>query len=1026
MANDGTAGARPPAPPFASWDDLIAHALRAEPQTRARLLATVCLAADPVVHASTLGERGLPIARPVRAQRRRAAEELLAGDAPVAARIVALATGHALEPGSEESQRVLAGKEDAFRLAAEAADRVSMVWAGAGLVEELRRQHRAKDAVPWAKEVAALLDEPGLQGRGPFAAVDAHLLAEGAGDSFYRHVVEVFAWRAVVRIRNSDGDLGGVRAGIDRMAEAARAVRGLRPTLYTVPLKHRARLQRQLGELADLAEFEEAAARAPLSRVTYLQQLAENRRSIGDHDGSADALREAVRVYAGLRFPDLGEAAPAELAAAVGAIPPGERRRVNTLGNLSYDLAARIVLSGRPSSEPAAHAEASAWLDLADTVWDPSWAMNGIQAVRYQRARLRGAGDPEAVLEELLDVSRRAHVPGLSVNALSYPAYRLPGADLAPLVARLTETLDQAWTAPLRGRLLAARAWLTRRGTPWEDLATSRRDAAEAIQLLRGQVADRAADLAHAHWASALDADPDRLDERLDHCREAVVCLGRMLLNATTVSLRRHIAAEWAPLVIASLEAALAADRPDVVDLVSEVVRRDGLAVLLAQAGGEDTAPEAVRSVLADFSAAFAAGDDQSGDDRPAPGEGEEEPDRDPEARSRYSAEHQALVAARQREAAERAERIVGPLGSMRDPETLFSATARDVLALRGERRENAFLLQLMPTTLPLTGASRRPRLYRRVTWIQDGRPREHADLVDVPGELFAPEAEGAAGREAALWRDGRPLLPEPLLAALEKATPDDPIRLLVVPTGLFHLHWDGLLTASGAPLLQRAVVSLHTSLTAIRHELTTGRPSPTSGSIAVFDTAALRQTAVERNALERWLPELTHADSRADLAELETLDRPAAASPASPGYHVFAMGVHGFDDAEGWGQAKLLPNGDILTAVEALGFTFPDICVLASCHSRVRTAGGIDTAGFPTAMFARGATTVIGSVGEIPDHETAHILGAYYAHLAAGIDPVTALRTARLDWLRLHPSAWQQPHKWARLVAYGGARHGG
>ena len=188
------------------------------------------------------------------------------------------------------------------------------------------------------------------------------------------------------------------------------------------------------------------------------------------------------------------------------------------------------------------------------------------------------------------------------------------------------------------------------------------------------------------------------------------------------------------------------------------------------------------------------------------------------------------------------------------------------------------------------------------------------------------------------------------------------------------------------------------------------------NGSIAVYDLNRLTHTEPEFRSLESYLPPLFEVTSRTLL--VNTLS-----SGETTEYRMLALAVHGTDDAtDGWGQSKILPDGTELTAAEAMALSFPQLCVLASCHSSVRLRNGVELAGFPLALFARGATTVVGSLHEIDDEATSQIMQRFWKHMGDGTDPVRALRYAKLDWLTENPDRRLIPRLWGGLVALGGA----
>ena len=250
----------------------------------------------------------------------------------------------------------------------------------------------------------------------------------------------------------------------------------------------------------------------------------------------------------------------------------------------------------------------------------------------------------------------------------------------------------------------------------------------------------------------------------------------------------------------------------------------------------------------------------------------------------------------------------------------------------------------------------------------------------------------------------------------------------MIVPTGLFDVAFDALTLHDGSRLVERATVSVHASLITMLYAAKHARHTTVSAALAMYDVASLLHTKAELAALRDNVQVVDAIQSRADLVA-------ALASDRDSHFDMFALAVHGADDANGWGQTKRLPDGTLFSAAEALALSYPPLCVLASCHSNVRTGADLEMAGFPMALFARGAFTVIGSLYSIDDRATSEVMQRYWYHLAQGIDPVMALRLAKLDWLdapRAHASSDGRdvlaiegsgsPSLWSGLVAMGGA----
>lgn len=111
----------------------------------------------------------------------------------------------------------------------------------------------------------------------------------------------------------------------------------------------------------------------------------------------------------------------------------------------------------------------------------------------------------------------------------------------------------------------------------------------------------------------------------------------------------------------------------------------------------------------------------------------------------------------------------------------------------------------------------------------------------------------------------------------------------------------------------------------------------------------------------------------------------------------VLVMAVHGASSADGWQQTKRMPDGTVLRPADLMGWEVPRLCVLASCHSSIASADGIELSGFPLAMFLSGATTVVGSLLAVPDRSTSEIMTEFWGLIGAGLQAPAALREATL-----------------------------
>jgi len=375
----------------------------------------------------------------------------------------------------------------------------------------------------------------------------------------------------------------------------------------------------------------------------------------------------------------------------------------------------------------------------------------------------------------------------------------------------------------------------------------------------------------------------------------------------------------------------------------------------------------------------------------------------------------EAIMIRRVRSTAQ-ADEVLGILSALADGRSLPHVTAAEVLAKRSAETPAA-ILQFCPAgagILPDTTQSR--TLYRRLTWIENsGRVHEHLDSVPLTFHPDRLDPDTMAYWRQLYTRTGL-LLPDPLRELLSRHDSRRPLRLLIIPTGLFDIAFDALPIDEKRHLLDAAAVSIHTSLTTASHLLQHVSIPEDTTSIAVYDTRTLSHTAAELQVLRERLHPVNELSGVGEFVG-------QLSAPHGHAYRVLAMAVHGLDDLNGWGQIKLFPDGSTITAAEAMALDYPQLCVLASCYTRIRLREQLELAGFPLSFFARGATTVIGGLLAVKDHPTSEIMQRFWRHLSNGIDPVRALHTAKLDWLAEDPGRrLTGARHWAGIVAFGGA----
>jgi CHAT domain-containing protein len=290
---------------------------------------------------------------------------------------------------------------------------------------------------------------------------------------------------------------------------------------------------------------------------------------------------------------------------------------------------------------------------------------------------------------------------------------------------------------------------------------------------------------------------------------------------------------------------------------------------------------------------------------------------------------------------------------------------------------------------------------------------RYQKDLLGQRGTLA-----GSGTRGKALWR----MLIEPASRSIPRGS-----RVIIVPHGRLNAfnfetlvvpgpqqhYWidDAILTtASSVGLLMRKA-SKHGASNRI---LLVGDTPPPSK-----DFAPLPHARVELNKVARHF-----AGRHVMLSGLKAT--PAAYRSASPENFTFlhfvahgvAMRLKPLDSAvvlANDGEAFKLYARDI--AKQPLN---AKLVTISSCHGAgTRTYAGEGLIGLGWAFLHAGADNVVAALWEVNDRATPDLMNDFYASLARGDDPPTALRKAKLA-LKAKGGSYAQPRYWAPFLLYG------
>jgi len=95
-------------------------------------------------------------------------------------------------------------------------------------------------------------------------------------------------------------------------------------------------------------------------------------------------------------------------------------------------------------------------------------------------------------------------------------------------------------------------------------------------------------------------------------------------------------------------------------------------------------------------------------------------------------------------------------------------------------------------------------------------------------------------------------------------------------------------------------------------------------------------------------------------------------------------------------------------------------LVTLSACDTeRGKVIRGEGVEGFSRALLAAGASSAVTTMWEVGDRSSAEFMKQFYFFLARGDSTASALRRAKLEFLR-SPQAWAEPRHWAGYVLHG------
>jgi CHAT domain-containing protein len=296
--------------------------------------------------------------------------------------------------------------------------------------------------------------------------------------------------------------------------------------------------------------------------------------------------------------------------------------------------------------------------------------------------------------------------------------------------------------------------------------------------------------------------------------------------------------------------------------------------------------------------------------------------------------------------------------------------------------------------------------------------------------------------------REGR-MLYDALLAPVSEAKqkPD----LVIVPDGRLHLTpFGALVDKDGKYVLEAHSVTYAPSATGYFYlSALAKRPRSLSHTLLAvggvpYSGGELQQVAATRGFDPDHLSDLPASADEVQAAELAVHDAsntllvgPAATESAFKNadlahYRYIHLAVHGFASDVDPDRSALILRSDtargedgFLQASEIVQMRLnADLVVLSACDSALGPIQGEEgIAALSRAFLLAGARSVVSTLWSVDDTFSSFLMKQFYGHLAADVEPATALAEAQRDMLRRYGRV-AVPYYWAAFQIEGAPGH--